>query len=145
VHHTTNRIGLTLKILTNLVSRKLEEGIRKQGNNPITPMQAHILCLFNRTERKSISQREIQKEFGIRGSTAANMLRLMETNHLITRTPSPDDARQNMVVITETGYQIYLQHMTLIQEFEQTLQSGLTKEELTQFFAIAEKIKKNLE
>ena len=145
MHHTTNRIGLTLKILTNLVSRKLEEGIRKQGNNPITPMQAHILCLFNRTERKSISQREIQKEFGIRGSTAANMLRLMETNHLITRTPSPDDARQNMVVITETGYQIYLQHMALIQEFEQTLQSGLTKEELTQFFAITEKIKKNLE
>ena len=69
----------------------------------------------------------------------------METNHLITRTPSPDDARQNIVVITETGYQIYLQHQAFIQEFEQTLQSGLTKEELTQFFAIAEKIKKNLE
>ncbi len=145
MHHNTNRIGLTLKILTNLVSRKLEEGIRKQDNNPITPMQAHILCLFTHTERKSIPQREIQKEFGIRGSTAANMLHLMETNQLITRNPSPDDARQNIVAITETGYQIYLQHLAFFQEFEQTLQSGLTEEELTQFFTITEKLKKNLE
>ncbi len=145
MHQNTNSIGLTLKILTNLVSRKLEEGIRKQGNNPITPMQAHIIHFFDRTERTSISQREIQKEFGIRGSTAANMLRLMENNHLITRTASPQDARQNVVVLTETGHQLYTQHLTFIQEFEQTLQNGLTDDELKQFFAITEKLKKNLE
>jgi DNA-binding MarR family transcriptional regulator len=145
VHYTNQRIGLTLKILSNLVSRKLEEGIREQGDNPITPMQAHVLCFFDRTGRTSIAQREIQKEFGIRGSTAANMLRLMETNHLITRTPSPNDARQNVVVLTETGHQIYTQHLTFIQEFEQTLQGCLTKNELIQFFAITEKLKKNLE
>jgi len=145
VLHPNHHIGLTLKILTNLISRKLEEGIRKQGYNPITPMQAHILCFFDRTGRTSIAQREIQKEFGIRGSTAANMLHLMETNHLITRTPSPNDARQNDVILTETGHKIYTQHLTFIQEFEQTLQSNLTEEELKQFFTITEKLKKNLE
>lgn len=143
--HQRQHIGLTLKILTNLVSRKLEEGIRKEVQNPITPVQAQILSFFGRTKRDSIPQREIQKEFGIRGSTAANILRLMETNHLISRSPSPKDARQNQVTLTETAKDLGKKHLAFFQEFEQTLQSNLTEDELKQFFAITEKLKKNLE
>ncbi|MDT4762653.1 MarR family winged helix-turn-helix transcriptional regulator [Sphaerochaeta sp. PS] len=145
MHQSNRRIGMTLKILTNLFSRKIEEGIRKQGQEPITPMQAQILCLFGRTKRTSIPQREIQSEFGIRGSTAANILRLMENNGLITRSPSPTDARQNMVTLTETAHQQHTHNLGFIQEFEQDLQSSLSQEELQQFFTIAEKLKKHLE
>ncbi len=143
--HQRQHIGLTLKILTNLFSRKLEEGIRKEVQNPITPVQAQILSFFERTKKNSIPQKEIQKEFGIRGSTAANILRLMENNNLISRSPSPIDARQNMVTLSRTSQELCKQHMAFFQEFEQTLQSDLTEEELKQFFAITEKIKKNLE
>lgn len=44
----------------------------------------------------------------------------METNHLITRTPSPNDARQNVVVLTETAHQIYTQHLTVVVIFSLT-------------------------
>lgn len=143
--HQSQHIVLTLKILTNLFSRKLEEGIRKEVKNSITPVQAQILSFFGRTKRKVIPQREIQKEFGIRGSTAANILRLMENNHLISRSPSPTDARQNLVTLTTTSEALCKQHLAFFQEFEQTLQGGLTEEELKQFFSITEKLKKNLE
>lgn len=143
--YNTPHIVLTLKILTNLFSRKLEEGIRKEVGNPITPAQAQILSFFGRTKRVSIPQREIQKEFGIRGSTAANILRLMEKNNLISRSPRATDARQNMVTLTETSQELCKQHLAFFQEFEQTLQSDLSEEELKQFFAITEKLKKNLE
>ena len=143
-HHNQN-IVKTLKILTNLFTRKFEEGIRNEVENPITPVQAQILSFFGRTKRVSIPQREIQKEFGIRGSTAANILRLMENNHLITRSPSPTDARQNMVSLTPTSRDLCKKHLAFFQEFEQTLQSDLTEDELKQFFTITEKLKKNLE
>ncbi len=143
--HHNQHIVLTLKILTNLFTRKFEEGIRTEVQNPITPVQAQILSFFGRTQRKAIPQREIQKEFGIRGSTAANILRLMENNHLISRSPRATDARQNMVTLTETSQDLCKQHLAFFQEFEQTLQSGLTEEELAQFFIITEKLKKNLE
>ena len=143
--HHNQHIVLTLKILTNLFTRKLEEGIRKEVQNSITPVQAQILSFFGRTKRRSIPQREIQKEFGIRGSTAANILRLMENNHLISRSPSPTDARQNMVTLTEKSQDLCNKHLAFFQEFEQTLQSDLTEEELKQFFSITEKLKKNLE
>ena len=143
--HHNQHIVLTLKILTNLFSRKLEEGIRKDVQNPITPVQAQILSFFGRTHRTTIPQREIQKEFGIRGSTAANILRLMENNNLISRSPSPTDARKNMVTLTEVSQDLCKKHLAFFQEFEQTLQSDLTEEELRQFFTITEKLKKNLE
>ena len=143
-HHTQN-IVLTLKILTNLFTRKLEEGIRKEVENSITPVHAQILSFFGKTKRTSISQREIQKEFGIRGSTAANILSLMEKNNLISRSPCPTDARQNMVTLTPISQDLCKKHLAFFQEFEQTLQSNLTEEELKQFFTITEKIKRNLE
>ncbi len=143
--HHSQHIVQTLKILTNLFSRKIEEGIRKQVQIPITPVQAQILSFFGRTNRTSIPQREIQKEFGIRGSTAANILHLMENNNLISRSPRATDARQNMVTLTKTSQKLCAQHLAFFQEFEQTLKSDLTDEELRQFFTITEKLKKNLE
>jgi DNA-binding MarR family transcriptional regulator len=50
-----------------------------------------------------------------------------------------------MVTLTGTSEQLCKQHLAFFQEFEQTLQSDLTEEELKQFFAITEKLKKNLE
>lgn len=143
--HHTQHIALTLKILTNLFTRKVEEGIRNEVENPITGVQAQILSFFGRTKRASIPQREIQKAFGIRGSTAANILRRMEDNHLISRSPSTTDARQNIVTLTEKSQDLCKKHLDFFQEFNQTLQSSLTDEELEQFFVIAEKLKKNLE
>lgn len=143
--HHTQHIVLNLKILTNLFSRRLEEGIRREVESPITAVQAQILGFFGRTRRKSIPQREIQKVFGIRGSTAANILRLMEQNNLIRRSPCPTDARQNKVTLTEKAEQLNKRSLAFFQEFEQTLTSGLSEEELMQFFAITEKLKKNLE
>jgi len=143
--HHNQHIVLTLKILTNLFNRKFEEGIRNEVKNPITPVQAQILSFFGSTKRASIPQREIQKEFGIRGSTAANILRLMENNHLIVRSPRETDARQNIVTLTPTSQDLCKKHLAFFQEFEQTLQSGLTEDELRQFFTITEKLKKNLE
>lgn len=143
--HQEQHIVLTLKMLSILFTRKLEETIRREENACITPVQAHVLSFFGRTKRKTIPQREIQKEFGIRGSTAANILRLMENNNLITRTPSPSDARQNMVSITDKAEQIAKKHLLFFKEFEQSLKKCLTEEELKQFFTITNKLKKNLE
>ena len=143
--HQSQQIVLTLKVLTNLFTRKLEEGIRKEVENSITPVQAQILSFFGRTKRTAIPQREIQREFGIRGSTAANILHLMENNHLIARSPCPTDARQNIVSLTPISQDLCKKHLAFFQEFEQTLQSNLTEGELKQFFTITEKLKKNLE
>jgi len=50
-----------------------------------------------------------------------------------------------MVTLTPISQDLCKKHLAFFQEFEQTLQSNLTEEELKQFFTITEKIKRNLE
>lgn len=108
-------------------------------------VQSHLLGYFAHHQKNRMLQSELQQHLGIRRSTMTNILKGMERDGLIMREDSQEDKRQKWVVLTEPAKQKCAEHFHLVQEFELTMRQGLSEEQLQQFFAIADTIRRNLE
>ncbi len=69
----------------------------------------------------------------------------MEKKGLIRREPVASDARLKKLTLTPRAVEHHQAITRMIQTTEARLANGLTDEEVEAFFAIAEKIKKNVE
>lgn len=136
-------IGLEIKKITVLMKRKMEKEIGSFQN--ITGNHSYILGYLYDNSNKDIFQKDIEKIFSIRRSTATEILNIMEKNDLIKRLPCKEDSRKKKIVLTEKGEKIQKETISKINQFEKKLKSNLTQEELTKFFNTLDKIKSNIE
>jgi DNA-binding MarR family transcriptional regulator len=74
-----------------------------------------------------------------------NILDGMESEGLVTREEYQQDKRQKLVRLTEKAKALCSEHLKLVNDFETSLQSNLSDEELKQFFAITKKLNQILE
>ncbi len=139
-------IGFELKILSNMIKRKIVAIKATENAEQLTGMHGWIIgYLYDRREAKDVFQRDIEADFTIRRSTATGILQLMEKNGLLYREPVAYDARLKKLVLTTKAIQAHEATMKAIQELENNIKNGLTEEEIEQFFIILDKIKKNVE
>ena len=83
-----NQIGFEVKVISNLIQRKIDSTASGRGLAKLTPMQGWIIdYIYNNQNENDIFQRDVEAEFTIRRSTATGILKLMEKNGLITRVP----------------------------------------------------------
>ena len=138
-------IGFEFRRINNLIRRDIE---RSKINGEIdTSSFVHgwaIRYLYDNRE-KEIFQKDIEKEFSIRRSTASNILKLMEKNGLIERISVPYDARLKKLTLTKKAVEIHETVLINIRKREEKIRNNLTDEEIKTFFALTEKIAKNLE
>lgn len=138
-------IGFEFRRINNLIRRDIE---RSKINGEIdTSSFVHgwaIRYLYDNRE-KEIFQKDIEKEFSIRRSTASNILKLMEKNGLIERISVPYDARLKKLTLTKKAVEIHEKVLINIRKREEKIRKNLTDEEIKTFFAITEKIAKSLE
>ena len=136
---TERNIGFEIKTLSNLMRRKMEAeiGVEKsiRGNH------CYILDFIQREKDRDIFQKDIEKEFQIRRSTATGILNTMQKRGLIERVYCEEDARQKKIVITEKGKRLQAKSFKKMQEFERKIKDGLTEEEVDEFLIITDKIK----
>ena len=146
LHEHPKMIGFEIKTAAHMMKRKIDWRTQENDGEPMTPMHGWIIGYLHRNRgQKEIFQRDIEAEFLIRRSTATVILQLMEKNGMIVREAVPYDARLKKIVLTEQGIKRFEEVKTEIQKVETKLQNGLTQEEKNAFFAIMDKIKKNLE
>lgn len=138
------RIGLAINTASRLFKRKVDNALNSRCEEKITGMQGFVIGFLSRNKDKDMFQRDIEKEFSIRRSTATSILQLMEKNGLITRVPFEKDARLKKIVLTEKSLRRHKIFTEEIDSLEQKLYSGLTEEEKAEFFRIIEKIKSNI-
>ena len=138
-------VGFQIRIVSNLIRREIDNLITDKFNTNITRIQGWIIDYINRNKDKDIFQKDIEEEFSIRRSTATIILKSMEKNNLITRNSVSYDARLRKIELTEKAIDINKNFRNIIDEFEEKIIQGLSKEELDTFFDILEKIKMNLE
>jgi len=94
-------IGLEIRIVSNLIYNKMNRLTMEAEN--VSAHQCLILqCLANKRD-SDVYQKDIEELFSIRRSTANQMLRTLEERGLIQRIQSPDDARKNLLVLTDKG------------------------------------------
>lgn len=156
-------IGHEIRIVSNLIKRHVDSKIVKhtysedadgsetdtEGQeasiDELTGMQSFIIRYLFTNESNEIFQRDIEKKFGIRRSTATKILQLMEKKGLILRENVEYDARLKKLRLTTKAIEVHFKITEDIKAFEAKMRNGLSEEELDMFFDVIEKIKRNIQ
>ena len=93
---------------------------------------------------QNIYQKDLEKTFCIRASTASRLLRHLEDGGFIERRMGSEDARMKRVVATPKAVALNSRLEQRIDAMEVLLTKGLSQEELDQFMATLAKLKQNL-
>ena len=138
------KIFFELSKTSRNIKRFLDGGKNKPYIDKITGNHGHIIGFIYENREKDLFQKDIEKKFNIRPSTASNMLRTMEKNGLIERRASKDDARLKRVVLTKKSLDIQEFIIRDFDEFNEKMTKGINEEELSLFFSVLDKINSNI-
>jgi len=139
----TDHIGFQIRTLSNLISRKINQMVSEEEEN-LTANQSWVLDYLTLHQEQDIMQRDIEKKFSIRRSTASHMLQLMEKNGYIQRISAPDDARMKKLIITEKGIEAQRRMKDRLCRFEDLFQSNITPEDLQYLKKLFKQLEENI-
>lgn len=138
------KIFFEIQKTTRLIKRMLDSRKTRKYVEKVTGNHGHIIGFIFDNMQKDIFQKDIEKEFNIRPSTATNMLKLMEKNGLIERKSCKEDARLKKIVLTKKSLDIQHFIMDDFKRIDEKLTSGISDEELEVFFGVLDKVNNNL-
>ena len=142
---TNRQLGFEIKAANNMIRRKIDAIFAQMEGNEINGMQGPLLgYLYHKSRNGDVYQKDVEKEFRIRRSTATVMLQSLEQKGYIVRVSVPTDARLKQILLTNQGEDLYYEFRDHIQTMEKLLVQGMTEEEIDQLIFLLGKIKKNL-
>ena len=137
-------VGYEIKTLENLITRRILAVAKEEGYPALTTVQIRIMRYLFLNKDKEIYQKDIEKNFVVRRSTASGIIDTMVKNGMLKREYSTLDLRVKRIVLTEK----YLGQMelleNLIDKFQSNLTEGISDTELNTFFSVIDKMKDNL-
>lgn len=142
--NTNTHLGLEIKVLSNLLKRKVHCFL-PQINVELTDSERQMIGFLYHNKDKDIFQKDIELKFVIRRSTASRMLKGLEEKNFITREPVESDARLKKICLTPMAQTMQENVLERLDDFEDLLSRGITDYEMDIFLTVADKIKKNLE
>lgn len=138
-------MGLRLKSVNNMIRRALDAKFSEEGMEEVCGMQGPLIgYIFEQSRSRDVFQRDLEKEFNIRRSTATVMLQNMEQKGFIVREPVEQDARLKKIVLTDKAIELHNAIRRSIDVFNTYLEAGITQEEKEEFFRILDKVTENL-
>lgn len=137
-------IGMECRCVSNLVRRKMGETDAIKESQQLTGMHGYVIGYLYNHQDEAVYQKDLEKRFEMRRSTATQMLSLMEKNGLIVRQSVARDARLKRLVLTEKAVKLHKEVVKEIEAMELLLTAGVTADELQTFFAVVDKVKANL-
>ena len=111
----------------------------------LTILQKSILhfILFE-TMQRDLYQKDLEKEFKVRRSTASEYLRLLEKKGYLYRECAKEDARLKKIIPTEKAVCLRGQLLKSIERTEERIRQGIPEEDLKVFFRVLKQISANL-
>lgn len=134
-------IGREMRQVINLISRFVESKAIEEG---VTFVQGRLLHFIRVQDQGLICQKDIEKEFNIRGSSATEMLKKLEKYKLIERVEDENDKRSKKIHITDKGIEVDQKIFAGLCKFEDTIKTGIDQEDLEVFFKVLDQLKNNL-
>ena len=138
-----DHVGFYIRNLSNLIHRRINRMVAEEEES-LTARQVWMLDYLIHQGDREIMQKDIEKEFSIRRSTASHMLTLMENNGYIRRVAVPRDARLKRIVLSEKGRQAQERMTDRIKRFEAMMRAGMTDEEVEGFLMMLGRFEKNI-
>lgn len=143
--HNNQDIGFSIRIVSNLIKRKVESYLSSKHSFAITCLQGKIAGYLYAHSEKDIFQKDLEDIFSVRRSTITEVLKIMEKNGLIEKKSVEKDARLKKIVITKKAIDLHLEILEDIKEIEKIIKKDISEEELALFMSVLNKIKKNIE
>ena len=125
-------VGFEIKALSNLLRRRLMS-TAEHPQGMLTEIEGVLIGYLCHNKEQKIYQKDLEQVFCIRSSTASRLLKRLEDEGLVLRSMGEKDARMKRITATARA-----------QALEAVLTRGLSPEEIDQFLATAEKLKRNL-
>ena len=88
-----------------------------------------LLCIYD-DYKSPKSQQDIARRLNMNDGTIAKALRKLEDKNMIQRSPNPDNRRQNLISLTDTGLNIAEEFNNLDEKWEKDVFEGLTSDEI---------------
>ena len=139
---TKREVTFAVRRLVNLIRRLAEGGLGVDGH--ITPMQGRVIGYVTHHAPEPVYQRDLEREFQVRRSTASAILQTMEKSGLIKREPVPTDARLKRLVLTARAVAFHERFRRQIASVEAVIVDGVTPEEMETFFRVVGHFEQNL-
>ena len=118
-------IGHLINVIANKLKRSADENLTHEN---MTIEQLQVLKMIYQSGG-TVSQKDIEKEFGVRRSTVTSAMQILEKKGFIIRMPSPDDARAKMVALTDAGKEKNTRLINFIKLRDEKLLSVLDEKE----------------
>ena len=134
---TPRRIGTELIGITNVLRRAV-------ADSQLTSMQTMLLSYLYEHDGQDVYQKDLERLFQIRRSTATGILQILERDGYLIRLPVPQDARLKKLTLTTKGRRACDEAARRVEELERTMRRNMTEQELTQLFELLGHIKANL-
>lgn len=145
-HWNRQPIGFLIKQANNLIKRKLDLRFTEAGLSEFIGMQGPVLGYIQREScERDVFQKDIERCFHIRRSTATVMLQNLEQKGYIVREAVQSDARLKKIRLTECAVRYDREINHLLEKFNLEVEDGITPEEKEVFCHVLGKIIQNLE
>ncbi len=129
----------------NQIRRLTEAHMSMAETERITPMQGRVIGYIKHHQERETYQRDLEREFRIRRSTASAILQTMERNGLLSRKPVAHDARLKALVLTAKAEAHDDLFRSALDRAEAIITHGISKEEMDAFFTVMNKFEENLQ
>ena len=126
--------------LSNQLRRKLDMLSSRKEFSGSQGRTLHFLL----AQTQDVFQKDIEEEYGIRPSTATELLKQMEKNGLVVREPVAYDNQQKKIVLTDKALIYRQQVIEDLTELEKKLVKDISEADLEIFFQVIEKMMDNL-
>ena len=138
-------MGFRIKSVNNMIRRALDAKFSEEGMEEVCGMQGPLIeYIYEQSRSRDVFQRDLEKAFNIRRSTATVMLQNMEQKGFVVREPVEWDARLKKIVLTNKAIEQNNAIRRSIDVFNTYLEAGITQEEKEEFFRILDKVTENL-
>lgn len=138
-------LGLLLRKIHIGIRRRLDSSAGRRQLDNSTGTHGYIIKYLKSRDGEDVFQRDIEKRFSMRRSTASSILSLMERNGMIVRVSVPQDARLKKIVLTEKARQYVSMFDEERNALEQTLGQGFSEEELKTLNGLLCRVAENLD
>lgn len=144
---TNDSISKDFGIVMNLVKRQCAKIDNQNERFNLTPKQGIILGFIHVHIQKGedVFQKDIEKEFNLRRSTASEIISLLEKNGLVQRVQIENDARMKKLVLTPKTDKIMQKVKQDSNNIMNIAFEGVTEEEKETLDKILKKVISNLE
>lgn len=139
-----NSIGVSLKMINNMIARRMSKYINKENMANISVTQARILHYLIINNNKRIYQKDIEEMLNFRRSTISGILKTMEKNDMIKRSVSKNDSRSKEIILTNKAKSEAFEMSKKAKDFDKVLMQNIDSKDLETFFKVMNQIQMNI-